>query len=163
MGHMMVVHREDDAFAVLVRDHVIHVDQPYAAGGMDDGPTPVELFVASLAACAAHYARRYLVRHRVPADGLEVTAAYTMGAAVPARVAKIELRLRPPVRLSDEHTSGMLAAVRRCTVHNSLLDPPRMDVRLVGSETRAALAHDVNAALDRREREVRAGIPHRNV
>jgi putative redox protein len=130
MSEMLVVHRENDAFAVLVRDHVIHVDQPYSAGGMDVGPTPVELFVASLAACAAHYARRYLVRRGLPANGLEVTADYAMAPEVPARVSRIELRLRPPVRLPDADTGGLLAAVERCTVHNSILRSPRIGVRL---------------------------------
>ncbi|TYB40157.1 OsmC family protein [Actinomadura chibensis] len=137
MSEMRVVHREGDAFAVLVRDHVIHVDQPYAAGGMDAGPTPVELFVASLAACAAHYARRYLVRRHLPADGLEVTVGFTMSAGAPARVSRVEVRLRPPVRLSDEDTGGLLAAVTGCTVHNSILDPPRVDVRLENEVTAA--------------------------
>lgn len=130
MREMLVVHREDDAFAVLVRDHVIHVDQPYSAGGTDAGPTPVELFVASLAACAAHYARRYLARHGLPATGLEVTAGYTMGPSVPPRVSHVDLRFRPPARLSDAELAGMMAAVERCTVHNSLLDPPRIGLRL---------------------------------
>ncbi|HEY8478389.1 MAG TPA: OsmC family protein [Spirillospora sp.] len=130
MGEMTVLHREDDTFAVLVRDHVIHVDQPYTAGGMDAGPTPVELFVASLAACAAHYARRHLARRGLPSHGLEVTAAFTMTPAFPARVSRVELRLRPPIRLSDEDAGGLHAAVEHCTVHNSILDPPRIGMRL---------------------------------
>ncbi|MEU8801065.1 OsmC family protein [Spirillospora sp. NPDC048819] len=130
MGEITVLHREGDAFAVLVRDHVIHADQPYSAGGMDAGPTPVELFVASLAACAAHYARRYLVRRSLPAHGLEVTAGFTMSAGVPARVSHVELQLRPPIRLSDEDAAGLRAAVAGCTVHNSILDPPRIGVHL---------------------------------
>lgn len=46
MSEMTVVHREHDAFPVLVRGHVIRVHQPYSAAGTDDGPTPVEPFVA---------------------------------------------------------------------------------------------------------------------
>ena len=130
MSEILVVHRENDAFTVLVRDHVIHVDQPYAAGGMDAGPTQVELFVASLAACAAHYARRYLVRRSLPANGLEVTADFAMSHDVPARVARVDLRVRPSVGLPDEDTGGLLAAVMRCTVHNSIIRPPHVGVHL---------------------------------
>ncbi|MCP9972001.1 OsmC family protein [Actinomadura madurae] len=137
MGEMLVVHRENDAFAVLVRDHVIHVDQPYGAGGMDIGPTPVELFVASLAARAAYYARRFLARRGLPATGLEVTAGYVMGPGVPARVSRIDLRLRPPTRLSEGDADGLLAAVEVCTVDNALLAPPNIGVRL---ETEARVA-----------------------
>ncbi|MFB4298510.1 OsmC family protein [Actinomadura sp. NTSP31] len=137
MQEMTVVHRENDAFAVLIRDHVINVDQPYTSGGMDEGPTPVELFVAALAACAAHYARRYLAGRGLPATGLEITAGFTMNPGVPARVARVRLSLRPPVDVPQEALIGLKAAVAGCTVHNSLLDPPRVDLE-VRSEARAA-------------------------
>jgi putative redox protein len=39
-------------------------------GGGDVGPTPTELFVAGLASCVAFYARRYLRRHDIDAEGL---------------------------------------------------------------------------------------------
>lgn len=137
MSEMTVVHREKDAFAVLVRGHVIRVDQPYMAGGTDDGPTPVELFVASLAACAAHYARRYLVRRGLPADGLEVTAGFTMSTDVPARVSRIRLRLRPPIQLASRDTEELRKAVEACTVHNSILSAPRIGLE-IENEARAA-------------------------
>ncbi|GGT89127.1 MULTISPECIES: OsmC family protein [Actinomadura] len=137
MSEMLVVHREDDAFAVIVRDHVIHVDQPYMGGGMDAGPTPVELFVASLAACTAHHARRYLKARCLPANGLEVAVEYAMSPEGPARVSHVELRLRPPVRLPDRDVGGLMAAVMACTVHNSILDTPRIGVRLESELTAA--------------------------
>jgi len=124
MDDITVIHRRNDAFAVLVRDHVVHVDQPYADGGMDEGPTPVELFVASLAACAAHYGRRYLASHGLPAEGLEVSARFTTSASAPPRVTRVDLAVRSPIRLPEPHAEGFLAAVKRCTVHNTLLSPP---------------------------------------
>lgn len=130
MGEMTVFHREDGTSAVLVRDHVIYVDEPYAKGGMDTGPTATELFVASLAACAADYARRYLAQRGLPAYGLEVTAGFTMTPMTPARVSSVELRLRPPLRLSDDEAGGLLAAVEHCTVRDSILDPPRIGMHL---------------------------------
>ncbi|TDE33952.1 OsmC family protein [Actinomadura sp. 6K520] len=130
MSKMTVIHRENDAFAVLTRGHVIHVDQPYFAGGTDAGPTPVELFVASLAACAAHYARRYLVRHGLPAEGLEVTADFAMSASGPARVSRIGLRVHPPIPLPAGKTEGLRRAVEACTVHNSILDAPRIGLEI---------------------------------
>jgi putative redox protein len=129
MDEITVIHRADDAFAVLVRDHMVKVDQPYSGGGMDDGPTPVELFVAGLAACAAHYGRRYLAAHGLPSDGVEVRARFAMGTGSPARVARIDLDVRSPIRLREPHGSGFRAAVEHCTVHNSLLTPPRINIK----------------------------------
>ncbi|MCP9984504.1 hypothetical protein [Actinomadura madurae] len=60
-----------------------------------------------------------------------------MGPGVPARVSRIDLRLRPPTRLSEGDADGLLAAVEVCTVDNALLAPPNIGVRL---ETEARVA-----------------------
>ncbi|MER6163148.1 OsmC family protein [Streptomyces violaceorubidus] len=55
-----------DAYAIRVRGHVLPVDQPLTEGGTDTAPTPVKLFVAAVAGCAAHYAGR--TRPPLPAE-----------------------------------------------------------------------------------------------
>lgn len=130
MDDIKVIHRQDDAFAILVRDHVIHVDQPYSDGGQDAGPTPVELFVASLAACAAYYGRRHLKRRGMPADGLEVTSTFVMSGVRPARVTRIDLNVRPPEALPETELDGLYEAIGQCTVRNSIVRPLRLHVNV---------------------------------
>jgi putative redox protein len=67
-----------ESYEVSVRGHRVLADQPPDAGGRDAAPTPTELFVASLAACVAFYAGRYLTRHRYGRDGLAVRAGFDM-------------------------------------------------------------------------------------
>lgn len=111
-------------FAVFVRDH----DQPVVAGGDDDGPTPVELFVSSLAACVAYYAGRFLQRHQLPCEGLRVRAEFDMADDRPARVAAVRMRILLPVPLSQVRRRALCAVVNHCTVHNSLRRPPEITV-----------------------------------
>ena len=40
------------------RDHVVHTDQPKHVGGDDSAPSPLELFLTSLATCAGLYVLR---------------------------------------------------------------------------------------------------------
>ena len=56
MPTVTVTHDVGDRFDIAIRGHVVHVDQPESDGGSDTGPTPTELFVASLASCVAFYA-----------------------------------------------------------------------------------------------------------
>lgn len=110
------------AIEVLIRGHRLVLDQPVEEQGTDQGPTPTELFVASLAACAVHYARAYLGRH----DVHEVSAEceFQTSADRPHRVTELDLALELPERLSDDQLSAAMRAASHCTVHNSIVQPP---------------------------------------
>jgi len=140
-----VRHLDGDRFTIDVRGHTITVDQPADAGGTDTAPTPTELFVASLAGCVAFYARRYLARHDIPADGLEVTAGHIMGGR-PARVDEIRLRITPPAALPAERRDAFLAVAAHCTVHNSLTRPPAIRIELDATPSPAAIGRATSSS-----------------
>ncbi|MGX1366480.1 putative redox protein [Streptomyces canus] len=125
-----VVHVEGDAYTVDVRGHRLRVDQPLEAGGTDTAPTPTELFAASLATCVAYYAGRYLHRHGLPQTGLRVRTEFTMASDRPPRVASVRLVVVPPPELPERRRAALLAVASRCTVHNTLHQPPEVDVEL---------------------------------
>src|SRR5215207_3419852 len=137
MPNLSVTHQTADRFQLQIRGHRLTCDQPEADGGTDQGPTPTELFVASLAACVAFYARRFLDRHDLDAAGLRVEGAFTMSPDRPARVDTITLRLLLPQPLEENRRRALLAVVDHCTVHNSLRTPPEVRVTL----TEPAAAH----------------------
>lgn len=126
---LRVTYRGGDRFDIGIRDHVVTVDQPLAMGGDDLGPTPTELFVAGLVSCVAFYARRYLRRHDLDAAGLVVDGSYRMGTK-PARVSAVEISITLPGTLPPERRDGLLAMARHCTVHNSLVTAPVIDIAL---------------------------------
>jgi putative redox protein len=125
-----VDHVHGDAFEIEIRGHRLTVDQPVDAGGADLGPTPTELFAASLAACVGFYAGRFLRRHGLSADGLVVACEATMSSELPARVATITLRLRGLPELSEQRRAVLLAVVEHCTVHNSIRQAPQVHIEL---------------------------------
>ncbi|MGW7406006.1 OsmC family protein [Streptomyces sp. NPDC054833] len=125
-----VTHVEQDAYTVDVRGHRLRVDQPPEAGGTDTAPTPTELFAASLATCVAFYAGRYLHRHGLPRAGLRVRTEFTMAADRPARVASLRVVVVPPPELPEERRAALLAVASHCTVHNTLHQPPEIDIAL---------------------------------
>lgn len=125
-----VTHVEGDVYTADVRGHRLQVDQPLEAGGTDTAPTPTELFAASLAACVAFYAGRYLHRHGLPRAGLCVRTEFTMATDRPARVSSLRLVIIPPPELPEQRRAGLLAVASHCTVHNTLHQPPEIDIEL---------------------------------
>jgi uncharacterized OsmC-like protein len=124
MNRIQVTHVINSRYGVDLGRHCLVTDQPEAAGGDGLGPTPVQLFVASLVACAAHYAGSYLARHHLSTNGLTVIGDYVMASDGPPRVASVSVNVTPPIDLPGNRIAGLLAVASHCTVHNTLTRPP---------------------------------------
>jgi putative redox protein len=117
-------------FEINARDHRVYCDQPIESGGFDEGMTPPELMLASLGACAGYYAIDYLKRSRLPEEEVRVrtTAEKVLG---PPRLDGIHIELECPGAVEERHQKGLVEAVRKCLIHNTLLHAPNIRVDLV--------------------------------
>lgn len=122
-----VSHLDGDSYRISTRTHDLLADQPDTSGGSDLGPTPVELLVAALAACTAHYAGSYLHRHGRSREGLRVTTDFTMAEDRPARVGSVRMVVTVPEELTAREREALTAVMDHCTVHNSLRQPPQVE------------------------------------
>jgi putative redox protein len=128
MSDIFVRHEHGDRFTISVRGHDITIDQPLEDGGGDEGPSPSELFVASLAGCVGFFAERFLVRHGISTEGLGVQATYEYSEDAPSRVASIDVQLVIPAGFPESRMPALMRVVDRCTVHNSLRQAPQVRI-----------------------------------
>jgi putative redox protein len=126
------------AYRVTIGNHELVVDQPYADGGEDLGPTPADLFVASLASCAAYYAGKFLARHGVSTEDVAARCSYRLSPGPPVRVESIAVALEVLPGLPVEVMAAALRSAEHCTVHNSLSRPPQVTITLGPSSSSAA-------------------------
>jgi uncharacterized OsmC-like protein len=96
---VVVEHAAGTKYVATVRGHQVRVDQPIAGGGTDEAPSPVELFVVSLATCVAYFAGQYMEHHGVSRVGLAVYTEYRKTDRPPTRIASINLRVIVPAGL----------------------------------------------------------------
>jgi uncharacterized OsmC-like protein len=116
-------------FEIKARQHTIVSDQPAENGGFDEGMTPPELLLASLGSCAAFYAAAYLKKFKLATEGTKVRV--TAGKQKePPRLGDFRIELDLPIELSEEHRQGVERAVRHCLVHNTLLNPPKIEIAI---------------------------------
>jgi putative redox protein len=132
MPTILVRHEDGDRFDITVRSHHVVVDQPGVGPGHDAGPTPTELFVAGLASCVGFYAERFLRRHDLPVEGLEVRCEYEMSEDAPSRVQRIGLEVVTPAPLTSGRLESLRRVVERCTVHNSIRLQPEITTDVSG-------------------------------
>jgi putative redox protein len=132
-----VTHLDGVKFEIQSRSHTLVCDQPEENGGDDAGMTPPELLLASLGSCAAFYAVQYLKTRKLAESGVhvEVTAEKLKQ---PGRVGNFHVHVTCPVELTEEQTEGLMRSVHHCTVHNTLLSPPSIEIELTTAAHAAA-------------------------
>ena len=126
------------SFETLIRGHRIVCDQLISEGGADAGATPPELLLASLGACAGHYAVEYLRARSLSLTGLAVYVSADKGTQ-PARLASFRIDIDCP-GVGDKHRQGLLRAVRACLIHNTLTTPPSIDISVIEATPEPSLA-----------------------
>jgi uncharacterized OsmC-like protein len=119
-------HLDTVRFEAQARGHRLISDQPTAVGGSDTGMTPPELLLASLGTCAGYYAVEYLKARSIPSTGLEIKVTAEK-ATQPARLASFHIDVSMP-GLDDRHEEGLLRAVHKCLIHNTLVQTPAIEI-----------------------------------
>ena len=122
-----VVYGEGLEVNVSTRGFLIKTDQPVAHGGGGTSPSPFDLFLASIAACAGFYALEFCRAREIPTAGLAVSLSTEKGA-VSKMIDKITIRVDLPPGFPDRYKAAVVKAVDHCTVKAHILRPPQFEI-----------------------------------
>ena len=128
-----VEHLGSVQFEIRSRNHSLISDQPVDGGGFDEGMTPPELLLASLGSCAGYYAAQYLRKNKLATEGTRVRVTCEKVKDPVARMTNFVIEVAAPVELSAEQRKGVEEAVEHCLVHNTLLHPPKIELKVAGA------------------------------
>jgi len=117
-------------FEVKARNHTISCDQPEEAGGFNEGMTPPELLLASLGTCAGYYAAEYFKTQHLYAAGMRILVSAEK-AKGPARLSSFRIELECPLELNERQRQAVLRAMRSCLIHNTLRNPPDIELDVI--------------------------------
>jgi len=129
---MTVEHLGSMQFEIKTRGHAIVSDQPAENGGFDEGMTPPELLLASLGSCAGYYAAQYLRKNQLATEGTRIRVACEKVKDPVPRMTNFVIEVDSPVELTEKHRQGVEEAVEHCLVHNTLLHPPKITLKVEG-------------------------------
>ena len=114
---------------VHVGQHELVFDQPTSVpGGEDRGPSPLDVMVASVAACAHYYAAAYLHGRSLSTDGLAVEVQAEKERVPVARIRELSMKVRVPAGLNERQVAGIERAIKSCPAYGTLLHPPSVEV-----------------------------------
>jgi uncharacterized OsmC-like protein len=112
-----------------IRGHQMAIDQPQAAGGNNEGPTPLEAFLFALAGCVASIARIAAMQQRIELRGMEVSveADYNpnglLGKPSEDRIGfkSVQIAASIDADMDDNEKKAFLDAVcARCPLHDNI-------------------------------------------
>lgn len=116
-------------FSVKTRTHEMKVDLPQDKGGLDQGMTPPELFVASLGTCVGVYVARYCQSANIDASGMGISLDWRLSDDK-NKISEISISLSLPRADLRRRETAVLQAARRCLIHNTILGNPQIHVAL---------------------------------
>jgi len=128
-----VEHLGSVQFEIRARNHSVISDQSVNDGGFDEGMTPPELLLASLGSCAGFYAAQYLRKNKLATEGMRVRVTCEKVKDPLPRMTNFVIEVDAPVELSDAHRKSVEEAVEHCLVHNTLLHPPKIELKVTGA------------------------------
>lgn len=127
-------YRQGVEFRAHARGHEVVVDQPVANGGADQGVTPPELLLASLATCAGYYAVEYLRTRNLNTDRLSIHVTAEKSTTRPVRLDNFCISVDAPF-VPGDHYQGLRRAVEACLIEKTLLAPSVIQVELTLAES----------------------------
>lgn len=122
---------------VEIRDFSMTVDEPESIGGSDDGPSPVEYLLGSLAGCLNVVGHMVADEMGVAIDGIEFAAegdlapAKLHGRETDARAGYREIRVSLTVDTGADRetmTEWVEAVEKRCPVTDNLRNPTPVEI-----------------------------------
>jgi putative redox protein len=105
------------------RGHLIRTDQPLDNGGENSGPTPFDLYLASIGTCAGVYVKSFCDNRQIPADNIRIIqkTEFDENTGLPVNIT-IDIQL--PADFPEKYRASVISVAELCKVKKSIAKPP---------------------------------------
>lgn len=122
--------KENKRVDALLDGHAIASDLTEKEGGDSQAPTPFALFIASLATCAAMYARGFCEKRDISTEGLQFRTVCDFDDE-PFHMRTMTFEVTPPADFPEKYRKALVRSVEQCFVKKHVLTPPEFVTTIV--------------------------------
>ena len=108
----------------------IATDQSRDSGGEGSAPEPYDLFLASLATCAAYYVMKFCEGRSISTDGVSLHQSWERDEKT-KKLVRIKITIRVPQDFPEKYHRALVRAADTCAVKKTLADPPEITTETV--------------------------------
>ena len=119
MATITTTYLGDMRFRTKLGDHALLIDVPAEMGGQNRGPTPPQLFVASLGSCVAAFIANYCEKAGIDDSGLAVDVQFDK-AEDPTRLVNLGIVIRLPSASCGHREEALRRVAEHCPVHATI-------------------------------------------
>lgn len=130
MATITTVYKGDMAFESQIGDHTITIDVPAPMGGKDRGPTPPEVFIASLGSCIGAFVAQYCEKSGIDDSGMSVDMNFEK-ASDPTRLVNIKAIVKLPNGECGKRLKAVQAVAEHCPVHATINDMDGLSIKII--------------------------------
>jgi len=109
------------------RGFVIETDQSVEEGGDNTAPSPFDLFLASIAACAGYYLLAFCKQRELSVDRAGVVMTMEREPQL-KMISRVRIELKLPLGFPEKYAAAVIKAVDACTVKRHILRAPVFEV-----------------------------------
>lgn len=102
-------------------------DQPVYAGGEGSAPTPFELFLASIGACAGIFVLGFCQQRGIDAESVELVQSHDVDPGT-RMVKKVNIEIKLPPSFPEKYKNAVIQAANLCAVKKHMEMPPEFNV-----------------------------------
>lgn len=131
MGTINTFYKGDMLFETEMGNHKIKIDVPPDMGGKDRGPTPPQLFIASLGSCVGAFVVNYCERCGIDTEDLNVEVSFDK-AIDPTRLTNLKITVNIPNDDCCKKAKAIKRVAEFCPVHMTIKAMEDIELEIVG-------------------------------
>jgi putative redox protein len=102
-------------------------DQPGESGGENSAPSPFELFLASLGACAGFYVLSFCQQRGIDPTAIELRQSMERDPRTHL-ITQVTIEIILPAVFPEKYRAAVIQAAQLCTVKKHLENPPKFNL-----------------------------------
>ena len=131
MAQITTYYKGDMLFESKLGEHSVLVDVPPSMGGADRGPTPPQLFIASLGACVGAFVANYCGKSGIEVSDMTVDVSFDK-VEDPTRLVNLKIKVNLPNGDCEKRQKALLRVAEHCPVHETIATLEGIDIEING-------------------------------
>jgi ribosomal protein S12 methylthiotransferase accessory factor len=113
-----------------IGDHVVRTDQSAKDGGEGTAPSPSDLFLVSIAACAGYYVLNFCRERKIATAGSSIIMRTSTNEKT-KMMDNIRIEIKLPPGFPEKYEKAVVRAANLCWVKKNIEHPPKFDTVIV--------------------------------